>query len=121
MKLTTLICCAFLIAFGFFAAVYALSGFDLLLFLCAGNSAVYRSLLSLAGIRKQREALRLTFLQGEAFYERYGGEMDGERRAVAAAFAAMGREGWFARRRDMLRYGFTKSGLFRNIGLFFLI
>lgn len=50
MKLTTLICCAFLIAFGIFAAIYALSGFDLLLFLCAGNSVIYRSLLSLAGI-----------------------------------------------------------------------
>lgn len=50
MKLTTLICCGFLIAFGVFAAVYALSGFDLLLFLCAGNRVVYRSLLSLAGI-----------------------------------------------------------------------
>ena len=50
MKLTTLICCGFLIAFGVLAAVYALSGFDLLLFLCAGNRIIYRSLLSLAGV-----------------------------------------------------------------------
>ena len=50
MKLTTLIACSVLIAFGILAAVYALSGFDLLLFLCAGNRIVYRCLLSLAGI-----------------------------------------------------------------------
>ena len=50
MKLTTLICCGILILFGVFAAVYALSGFDLLLFFCAGNSTVYRALLSLAGV-----------------------------------------------------------------------
>ncbi len=50
MKLTTLICCGILIAFGVFAAVYALSGFDLLLFLCANHYTVYRALLSLAGV-----------------------------------------------------------------------
>ena len=50
MKITTLICCAILIAFGLFASVYALFGFDLLLFLCMGNRIVYRSLLSLGGV-----------------------------------------------------------------------
>lgn len=50
MKLTTLLCCGFLIAFGLIAAVYALSGFDLLLFFCAGNLFLYRALLSLAGL-----------------------------------------------------------------------
>ena len=50
MKLTTIICCTFLIVFGLLASVYALTGFDLLLFLCAGNSVIYRSILSLSGI-----------------------------------------------------------------------
>lgn len=50
MKLTTILCCAILIAFGVLATVYALSGFDLLLFLCAGNRYVYRAVLSLAGV-----------------------------------------------------------------------
>ncbi len=50
MKLTTVVCSAILIAFGVLAAVYALSGFDLLLFFCAGNLIVYRALLSLAGV-----------------------------------------------------------------------
>lgn len=50
MKITTLLCCSLLIAFGLFAAVYALSGFDLLLFFCGGNVYVCRALLSLAGV-----------------------------------------------------------------------
>ena len=50
MKVTTLICCGILIAFGVLAAIYALFGFNLLLFLCLGNVYVFRGLLSLAGV-----------------------------------------------------------------------
>ena len=50
MKITTIICSAILILFGVFATVYALSGFDLLLFLCFGNTYIARALLSLTGI-----------------------------------------------------------------------
>ena len=50
MKLTTVICSAILVAAGMFALVYALSGFDLLLFLCGGNVYAFRALLSLAGV-----------------------------------------------------------------------
>ncbi len=50
MKITTYFLSALLILFGIFAAVYALTGFDLLLFLCAGNGIVYRAILSLSGV-----------------------------------------------------------------------
>ena len=50
MKITTILCCSLLIAFGAFALVFALSGFDLLLFFCAGNVSIYRAALSLVGI-----------------------------------------------------------------------
>ena len=50
MKLTTIICCAVLILFGLGAAAFALTGFDLLRFICFGNDIVYRSLLSLTGV-----------------------------------------------------------------------
>ena len=50
MKYTTYICCAILILFGLGAAVFALTGFNLLLFCCAGNVILYRALLSLAGV-----------------------------------------------------------------------
>ena len=50
MKITTFFCCGVLILYGLFAAVFALSGFDVLLFLCFGNGVAYRALLSLAGV-----------------------------------------------------------------------
>ena len=50
MKVTTLICCSVLIAFGLFASVYALCGFNLLQFICFGNRYAYRAILSLAGV-----------------------------------------------------------------------
>jgi len=50
MKLTTYLCCSLLILYGIFAMIYAFSGFNLLLFICAGNVIAFRSLLSLAGV-----------------------------------------------------------------------
>ena len=50
MKITTILCCSFLIALSVIACVYALTGFNLLLFLCAGNVIIFRAILSLAGI-----------------------------------------------------------------------
>ena len=50
MKITTLLACALLIAYGVFAALFALTGFDLLALLAFGNTYVYRALLSLAGV-----------------------------------------------------------------------
>ena len=50
MKLTTLICCSFLSFIGILATVYALSGFNLLLFFCFSNVLLYRAVLSLSGI-----------------------------------------------------------------------
>ena len=50
MKLTTLICGAYLIAFGIGACVYALTGFSPLAFVCFGNALAERALLSLTGV-----------------------------------------------------------------------
>ncbi len=49
MKYTTLIFCSLLIVFGIFASVYALTGFDLLWAVTAGNRIAYRAVLSLSG------------------------------------------------------------------------
>lgn len=50
MKLTTVLCCSYLILFGIAAGVFALTGFDLLQFICLGNATVYRAALSLTGV-----------------------------------------------------------------------
>lgn len=50
MKLTTWICCTVLIIMGITMGVLGLTGFNLLLFFCAGNVIVYRSLLSVSAV-----------------------------------------------------------------------
>lgn len=75
----------------------------------------------LAGIAKQREALRQTFQQAGAFVKLYGDQMSGKQRECAEKFAGLENAGWLTRRKHMMQYGFTKSGFMRNVGLFFLI
>ena len=50
MKITTIICCAYLILFGVLAAIYALTGLDLLALATFGNGYIYRAILSLTGV-----------------------------------------------------------------------
>ncbi len=57
VKLTTILCCIVLIAFGLGACIFALTGFDVLAALTFGDPYLYRALLSLAGVA----ALWLTF------------------------------------------------------------
>lgn len=75
----------------------------------------------LSGISKQKEALQETYRQGEAFLDLYRDRMSSVQLEIAEHFAHMGQTGWFSRRKNMIRYGFTKSGFMRNAGLFFLI
>lgn len=50
MRLSCNLCTLLLVALGIFAGVAALSGFDLLLFLCLGSPVVYRSFLAVCGV-----------------------------------------------------------------------
>lgn len=50
MKITAYLCIANLIALGICAAVYAFSGFNLLLFLSFGNVTGYRCFLGICGV-----------------------------------------------------------------------
>lgn len=75
----------------------------------------------LTSVSEQRKALKQTYRQGEAFYSVFRDRMNDKQRKTAECFAAMEQAGWFLRRANMIRYGFTKSGWLRNIGLFFLI
>lgn len=75
----------------------------------------------LAHIREQRKALLQTYRQGAAFVRVFGERMDRQQRLVADKFAGMEQTGFFGRRYRILRYGYKKSGWFRNIGLFLLV
>ena len=50
MKYTTWIFSGILILYGLFAALYAFTGYNLLLVLCFGKRFLYRAALSLAGV-----------------------------------------------------------------------
>lgn len=75
----------------------------------------------LTHIREQRKALLQTYRQAAAFLRIFGEQMDRQQRVVAANFAGMEQTGFFGRRYRILRYGYKKSGWFRNIGLFLLV
>lgn len=75
----------------------------------------------LTHIREQRRTLVQTYRQGAAFLRIFGEQMDRQQRVVAENFAGMEQTGFFGRRYRILRYGYKKSGLFRNIGLFLLV
>ncbi len=75
----------------------------------------------ISSVQRQREALRASYRQGEIFLQMFGDRMTQEQLEIAEAFAGMEDAGWLKRRRYMLKYGFEKSGVIRNIGLFLLI
>lgn len=75
----------------------------------------------LAHRKEQRQVLTQTYRQGAAFLELFGEQMDEKQRVVAEQFASMEKAGFWGRRYRMIRFGFQKSGLVRNVGLFLLI
>lgn len=68
-------------------------------------------------LRRNREALYSTMAQGEAFLSIYGQDLSPEQRRIFREFAAIPSKNWFARRYTVLRFGFLKSGLARNMGI----
>lgn len=75
----------------------------------------------IAHVREQRQALVRTYQQGEAFLRIFGDKMNPHQRVVAENFAGMEQAGFFGKRYRILRYGYSKSGWLRMIGLFLLV
>ena len=72
-------------------------------------------------LKKDREALYATMAQGEAFLSLYGQKLTPEKRKILRLFTDLPKKNWFARRFYILRHGFLKSGLARNIGIMLVI
>lgn len=72
-------------------------------------------------IQRQREVLRKTYEQAAVFLHMFEDGMTDRQKKIARAFADMEKKNWFMRRKNMIQYGFYKSGLIRNIGLFLLL
>ena len=88
-----------------------------------GTSSFFHYLTErLRHVKEQRQALQATFAQGKAFYQLYGDWIeDPKKKKIAFEFAKLAEENWIMRRIKACRYGFLKSGMVRNIALFFLI
>ena len=72
-------------------------------------------------LQEQREVLKKTYEQGAAFVQMFEGQMTEKQCEIAKCFAHLGQTGWIKRRYHVAKYGFLKSGLVRNIGLFILL
>lgn len=72
-------------------------------------------------LAKQQDTIYRTCSQAEAFLDIYRDELSKEQREVIHAFATIPEQNWFIRRYRVLKYGFFKSGLIRNIGVFWVI
>ncbi len=75
----------------------------------------------MSGVAGQKKVLQDTFLQGEAFFKIFQDKMTENQKKTAEIFATLGKQGWIKRRKNVLKYGFLKSGLIRNAGLLVLI
>ncbi len=72
-------------------------------------------------LSRQREALEALYLQAEEFLELYGDTLSEHNKEIISNFARLPEKSFLERRITLLHYGFLKTGLIRNIGLFIII
>ena len=82
------------------------------------TSYVKQRLLTL---KKQKEMLLATQQQAAEFLAIYGEVLNEEKAKVIKSFATLSEQSFMNRRINVLRYGFFKTGLIRNIGLLLII
>ena len=75
----------------------------------------------LKNLRRQREVLYRTCAQAEAFLKIYHNELSKDQKKIIRTFAYLPKANWLLRRIRLLQYGFLKSGVIRNIGVFLVI
>ena len=68
-----------------------------------------------------KKRLRMTFAQASAFYKIYGRKLSRVNKRTVREFIAMGTTDPIERRRLLIKNGFYKSGLIRNVGLLFYL
>ena len=75
----------------------------------------------MSSLRKQKEALNILQRQAREFLSLYGSIISDENKAIISRFANLSNVGMLRRRLDIIRYGYFKTGLIRNIGLMIII
>ncbi len=74
----------------------------------------------ISNIGKQKRALSELYLQAEEFAFLYHNFIDGRKLEIITRFSKLGKKNFFNRRVTLIRYGYLKSGIIRNIGLMFI-
>lgn len=75
----------------------------------------------LSSLQMQKEALHKTMIQADEFYGIYHKELPERAKILLSTFAHLEQYNWICRRWIIIKYGYQKTGILRNIGLFFLI
>jgi glycosyltransferase involved in cell wall biosynthesis len=72
-------------------------------------------------LKKQKEVLKLTQDQAMQFYDLYKDQLSDKNRYLIKQFAELNKRNWFMRRYIILKDGYLKTGMVRNIGVLFII
>lgn len=75
----------------------------------------------LSALSDQRLTLKKTEAQAEALLESFGSELPPKKKEIIEAFASLQRAGFIKKRWLLIKYGFWKTGLVRNAGVFLLL
>lgn len=87
-----------------------------------GNRGFLMYVLDRIGnIKKQKKALEALQIQAKEFAELYRDYLDDKKLELILRFSNLSKEGFLRRRLIIIKYGYLKSGIVRNIGLFIIV
>lgn len=72
-------------------------------------------------LKHQKQSIQACFEQGREFLKMYESELSEEDKKCISQFVSIADSNWLRKRYLLMRYGFLKSGLIRNIGLLIII
>ena len=87
-----------------------------------GNLSFLSYIISrIRNIRRQRRALLELYVQAEEFASLYNNLIDSRNLEIINRFSKLHQNNFIIRRFILIRYGYLKSGIIRNIGLMFIV
>lgn len=75
----------------------------------------------ISSLKNQKEALNILQMQAQEFLYLYGSIINDDNKAIISRFANLSNVNMFQRRFNIVRYGYLKSGIIRNMGLMIII
>lgn len=75
----------------------------------------------ITSLRYQKEAVNKTILQGKDFYFAYKNELNQANKKLVYTFANLNNTNWLMKRVVIVKNGYIKSGMIRNLGLLLII